>query len=108
MSRWSRWFAGSKYLDIMQRTCTAGTLMFLLSCRSKRSSHLPAEKNEGRPNYFFQKAKMSHTKMSAICPAILGPLADEGDPFLRECDYNLLKDLEKSEARRAAKDVTVE
>jgi hypothetical protein len=41
-------------------------------------------------------------------PAILGPLADGGDPFLRECDYNLLKDLEKSEARRAAKDVTVE
>jgi hypothetical protein len=104
MSRWSRWFAGSKYLDIMQRTCTAGTLMFL-QIQTKQPF---ACRKEGRPNYFFQKAKMSHTKMSAICPAILGPLADEGDPFLRECDYNLLKDLEKSEARRAAKDVTVE
>jgi hypothetical protein len=41
-------------------------------------------------------------------PAMLGPLADGGDPFLRECDYDLLRDLEKRDVRRAPKDVTVE
>jgi hypothetical protein len=58
-----RWFAGSKYSDIMHRTCTATTLMFLQIQRKQPF----ACRKEGRPNYFFQKAKMSHTSMSAIC-----------------------------------------
>ena len=35
-------------------------------------------------------------------PAMLGPLADGGDPFFRECDYNLLKYLEKRDVCLAA------
>ncbi|CAD6263176.1 unnamed protein product [Miscanthus lutarioriparius] len=41
-------------------------------------------------------------------PYQLGLLADGGDPFLRECDYNLLKLIEASEACSAVKDVIVE
>ncbi|CAN6228550.1 unnamed protein product [Urochloa humidicola] len=41
-------------------------------------------------------------------PMILGPLADGGDPFLRQYDYDLLKHLGKGHARRAPKDDTVE
>ncbi|KAF8683769.1 hypothetical protein HU200_044702 [Digitaria exilis] len=38
-------------------------------------------------------------------PAILGPLSDGGDPFLRDCNYCLLKELEK---RHGPKGVTVD
>ena len=41
-------------------------------------------------------------------PYQLGLLADGGDPFLRGCDYNLLKLIEASEACSAVKDVIVE
>ncbi|CAO2145024.1 unnamed protein product [Urochloa humidicola] len=34
-------------------------------------------------------------------PVILGPLADGGDPFLHQCDYDLLMSLGKGDARRA-------
>lgn len=41
-------------------------------------------------------------------PYQLGRLSDGGDPFLRECDYNLLKLIEASEACSAVKDVIIE
>jgi hypothetical protein len=100
-----RWFAGSKYSDILQRTCTATTLMFLMIQRKQPSTFRKRREAE----LLLSKGEDVHSCFDDWdLPQVLGPLTDGGDPCLRESDYDRLKMIEEIEARHAVKDVAVE